>query len=1406
MEPEPKAKTVRIPRKKAAATSPQAAATIADPNVINATAATPAKIPRKKAAAAAAASTVNVVVETKPVRAPRKKAAVAASAVAATTSAVVATQTTTPSDEIADGSSVSGEVYVNIQTKYSSVSMQEHARKKEMWAGSHEFIETDEFTIIDGKIIKKRVSYPQSLYKSFDEACVNVLDQYIKTAGQRNRVKEMRCDISPDGAYSVMNDGPGIEIELYRDGIYLAQFLFGVPYSGENIEKNADSITGGTNGLGIKLANMFSLWLILETVRKGIDANGNSYHKKYIQKWTDGMKNVLPPVITDTKEKEYTRVTFMPDYKNLYKCTFEDTKDIIGVIHNRLYLAAAYAKIDIYFNGVAVPVKKLEDYAYIFAGGHIDTVVSQQATATNTTEVGKGKDEVSNENQVLPPILNTVIKGQEAPYPWGMSIVCAHNDAKSRKEPSQISIVNGVIVQNGKHVDYVLDKIIEGVKEKIEKGLKGSNIQFKPEYVYNNITIILNCKIPGVQWDSQTKTKLAGLVKGRKFTVWNLDTKFINALATQLEDTINLSLFQEKPAAKTKKAPVNFDKYMPAGDAGGPNSALCGLFLPEGDSAATMCANGIDLYDDTDSSGKNEPIKTGRGKKMTKNTSGLQYILGHDRYGYLTLGGVIINVRKRVREVNVGGTIKYVMTKSGKAGKSPDKSKAKEDFWDRFLAVTGLNQNYKYDPKSPTYTKEMSELRYGQIIIFVDQDHDGLGQICGLILNIFALFWPNLFTQGFVKRLATPLRRAYPKSGGTILEFFTDTEYEDWLQTIIKHGDSADNYDIKYIKGLATHSEAEVKNIFRNFHKNLFTYTTLPDYNKYFEIYFGKDPDLRKVELFKPYVNMDKGISEQQRKTMTITTTDHLNYETKLHKLMNLDQKLWSALDGMNESGRKILCASLAKFAKSNKPIRVATLGGYTVEKTNYHHGEASLNNSIIIKAFVTCGGVNLPHLLPASDAFGSRKGGTADAGQPRYINTMLNRRLMSILCPQVDLPLLKYNFDEGKRGEPTAYANMILPMAILESIEMPADGWKIKVWARDIFVVIDAVRKLILAADTAGSITHVPNTALPNIEDAVSTTWWTGSLRYVNNKLYGRGALTYDAKSNNVHITELPLREWHEPYFERIKKQKHHVDVGYSTNYGSGSTVNINFKLLPGSYDEITKNGGDPIEALIKYFEVESLMDSHLNMIGANGEVVEFKNYTDVLRYWFPYRRELYKLRIDREVMICKLFIRMLKSIIRYVTEGHKVKGMTKLRAVEYLRSCNFEPCNAALLRNPKFIPTEQLENAIFSDSAYADDDSDDDSDGDNDRSNVKNIHTSSADNKYNYLLNITDLMRLDEAIKKREEDVKKYENRIKELTNTGHFPGANIWLSELIEIENVIKTGIDTKWKFGEDAKYKF
>ena len=84
--------------------------------------------------------------------------------------------------------------------------------------------------------------------------------------------------------------------------------IFGELLTSTNYNKNKKKITGGKNGYGAKLTNIFSTEFIVETI-------DHKRKKKFIQKYENNMKIKNKPIITDYKLKPYTIITFKPDLK-----------------------------------------------------------------------------------------------------------------------------------------------------------------------------------------------------------------------------------------------------------------------------------------------------------------------------------------------------------------------------------------------------------------------------------------------------------------------------------------------------------------------------------------------------------------------------------------------------------------------------------------------------------------------------------------------------------------------------------------------------------------------------------------------------------------------------------------------------------------------------------------------------------------------------------------------------------------------------------------------------------------------------------------------------------------------------------------------------------------------------------
>ena len=88
--------------------------------------------------------------------------------------------------------------------------------------------------------------------------------------------------------------------------------------------------------------------------------------------------------------------------------------------------------------------------------------------------------------------------------------------------------------------------------------------------------------------------------------------------------------------------------------------------------------------------------------------------------------------------------------------------------------------------------------------------------------------------------------------------------------------------------------------------------------------------------------------------------TEFVNRELIHFSKYDCDRSIPNGIDGLKISQRKILFGAFKKNLKAE--IKVAQFSGYVSEHACYHHGEASLNGSIVSMAqnFVGSNNINL--------------------------------------------------------------------------------------------------------------------------------------------------------------------------------------------------------------------------------------------------------------------------------------------------------------------------------------------------------------------------------------------------------------------------------------------------------------
>ena len=368
-------------------------------------------------------------------------------------------------------------------------------------------------------------------------------------------------------------------------------------------------------------------------------------------------------------------------------------------------------------------------------------------------------------------------------------------------------------------------------------------------------------------------------------------------------ERVDLTKLDTRKKSKIKGIPKLYDANL----AGTKKASECTLILTEGDSAKTMAISGLSAIPK-----------------------------GNNTYGVFPLKGKLLNVRD-----------------------APHKKIITNEEFKNLKKIMGFEINKVYNEKN------ISELRYGSIMLMMDADVDG-SHIKGLFINMIHYYWPSLLKiDGFIKNFITPIvkvtyKTTKDKEGNPLTEsFYTQQEYDEWKKSLKPKDVTANKYTVKYYKGLGTSTAEEAREYFGNLDKHLIDFKWVSSSDASIELAFAKDKaDARKMWL-KGYDKddiLDFSVRQFSYKDFINKELIHFSNYDNIRSIPNL-------IDGLKPSQRKVLFGSFKR--NLTEDVKVAQLVGYISEHTSYHHGEVSLANTIIAMAQNFVGSNNLNMLTP---------------------------------------------------------------------------------------------------------------------------------------------------------------------------------------------------------------------------------------------------------------------------------------------------------------------------------------------------------------------------------------------------------------------------------------------------------
>merc|ERR1719201_1948372 len=276
-----------------------------------------------------------------------------------------------------------------------------------------------------------------------------------------------------EGSIKILNNGQGIPVQMHKEHkVYVPTLLFGELLTSDNYDDTEKKVTGGRNGYGAKLTNIFSKKFIVETA----DA---SEKKLFRQEWRNNMSEKDEPVIElFERSAEYTEVTFWPDLERFQMKKLSD--DMVEFMTKRVYDVAGTSQrgkhegIQVFLNGHRVKTGGDKGVNIKHFGDYVNMYLKQSDPRIH---------EIANER-------------------WEFCI------SISDGQFSQVSFVNSICTnKGGTHVAHVADQIIAAILEKVNAKNKGG-MEIKPFHVRNHLWIFVNCLIENPAFDSQTKDTL----------------------------------------------------------------------------------------------------------------------------------------------------------------------------------------------------------------------------------------------------------------------------------------------------------------------------------------------------------------------------------------------------------------------------------------------------------------------------------------------------------------------------------------------------------------------------------------------------------------------------------------------------------------------------------------------------------------------------------------------------------------------------------------------------------------------------------------------------------------------------------------------------------------------------------
>lgn len=931
-----------------------------------------------------------------------------------------------------------------------------------------------------------------------------------------------------------------------------------------------------------------------------IDIVNNGKH--YTQLITNNCMNIGEPTIMDTPDEgNHVKISFIPDMKRITDMGLEDDERVKNV-----------DKI-VFKNTIPYIKRRVLDIAMLM-NGCVDVYLNSVKLEGITLEkyynmfVGEMETLHFKKSNIFDILISTEM---------------------TERNKTIITFINNINVSKGIHITNITNQISAYVSKRLK--LKEDKTANCKKIITRNLSMLMRCNVKNPMFEGQGKNKLQKCdnINVIQLSQHDLDTLY-NAIDFDVLINGNTADDVNKKLKIKKGRKLIIDKLADAEQAGTKRSKECTLFLCEGDSAAKLAKDGIAQ-------------------------------LGHDKFGVYPLGGKPLNVRgETMTKIVSNKTITNLATILGLPLRTKKQIADKEDF-------------------------DLSRLRYGKIVMLKDADTDG-AHIMGLVINILEQLYPELLTmKGFFNEFITPMiklvipNNVYKKIGikeptknaGTIIKTAKNTVYPfynvDDYNAFIEKYPSCDKFPPMYIKGLGGHNDSDTREYFKNYVNNVVGLNMDKQSARFLDIAFNKKLADKRKDLLKDRTcehSLPRFINKP------IDCSDFINNDWIDYSYDACVRAIPSVIDGLKPSQRKVLYVMLNNYkpGKSNTEEntgnfkKVFQICGEVAQKGYYHHGDQSLNATIIGMAQDFVGSNNLP-LLAYSGSFGSRDLNGEDAAAPRYISATIHE-VARYIFPKEDDILLIPNIEDNVKVEPKYYIP-IIPMVFVNGAIGIGTGYSTTILQHNPLDIINNVRKYMKARKTNKN-------KFPRFHPKYN--YYKGEITlsdYSETRYDVHGV--YTIKGNQVYITEVPFQICKQKFIKLLQELYTKDEI---VNFTENKTETLNDFSFVITFN-VDSSVITPEYVEKKLMLVQSLSINNMNGFDRENKLVEYNSVYEIFAEWYECRENAYTERRALTIKNYEAKILLLSDKARFINDILENKLIIykkpKQFIIDYLENNNY-------------------------------------------------------------------------------------------------------------------------------------